>query len=253
MLRIKILFAVFFLSFAVVSAQVTAPKRIPLGVSARLVMEDYLEAIGGRKTIEKVKGLFFDMSYQTRSYEYKIYKYYSFPDKLSKLLYMGPTLIENRTVSGSKASLSGVEGIRILEGADLVQLKYEAAFFGELAPERLGYTTLIDSIIHIVSGRDCYKVEWIGREGGKYAHYYDVATKLKLRSTRIIEEADGANREIVTDIQKYSEVDDIMFPFRLMYRIDGESYAIVVKDMEVNPRFDKEQFILAQPAVENYE
>ena len=183
---------------------------VPAGVTAKTVIEDYINAIGGRKKLSAVKSIQAEMSTEMQGMALKLELFQSTPDKYAMFVSMGGNVMQGEVLNGNKGMVSGMGNSKKVEGAELETMKAKAVAFPELTYVEDGYKMELKGM-ETVEGVKAYKVELTSSNGAKETHFYDVKTSLKIQA---IETQELEGQKMVTNraISNYKDIDGILFP-----------------------------------------
>jgi ribosomal protein L30E len=103
-----------------------------------------------------------------------------------------------------------MQGKKDLEGESLEDIKAQAILNPEMNYEKLGYKLNLKGI-EAVNGKDAYIMEVISPKGKKSMEWYDVESKLKVRTSQTTNSEMGPVIS-TTDILEYKDVNGLKFP-----------------------------------------
>ncbi|MCX6271982.1 MAG: pitrilysin family protein [Bacteroidetes bacterium] len=207
-------------------------KPIPAGMTAQMVNEKYIEAVGGRKNLEKVKDLTINMTTTMQGMTLTFKSYRKAPNKFLLEIGMGGMVVSKQLYDGNKAAVTSPQGNEEPSGEELELMKNEALFNPELDYAKNGITiTLLG--IEDIKGVPAYKMEIKFPSGQKNYAYYDIKTGLKIREL---------NEQGPTDLSDYREVKGIKYPFVLEAEIQGQALKMQVQSIEVNTKIKDDIF-----------
>ncbi|MHC1708523.1 MAG: insulinase family protein [Bacteroidales bacterium] len=204
----------------------------PAGVTAESVNEKYLEAIGGRKKMEKVNDITMAMSTSMQGMTMNFKNYRKSPNKLLVEISMGGSVVSKQIFDGTKGFVTSPMGSEEATGEALTELKNEAQFLPELNYAANGMTLNLLGIEN-VKDKPAYKIEITMPSGKKATSYYDVNTYLKVRDL-----TDQGS----TDFSDYRDVKGIKFPFVMEAEIQGQSLKLQIESVEVNTKLKDDLF-----------
>ncbi len=183
---------------------------IPAGVTAKTVVEDYINAIGGRKKLEAVKSFEAEMATEMQGMALKLELFQMTPDKYALFVSMGGNVMQAEVMNGDKGLVSGMGNSKKVEGAEMENMKDKAITFPELTYAEAGVKMDLKGI-EMIEGIKAYKIETTSPKGSKETHFYDVKTSLKIHT--ISTEEEGGQKMVSTRaLSNYKDVDGILFP-----------------------------------------
>lgn len=200
-------------------------KEIPKGVTAKTVLENYINAIGGEKALKAVKTT---MSIAKGSIQGQ------------DLLLTSKSSVDGKTsmvLSGMGMELGGVKfngtkGFQIQQGQrkameadDLKEVKNMATTFPELL--LVNNKDVVLKGIETVNGSDAYALTL-----GKRTMMYDVKSGLKVAES-VEQEQMGQKMTQTTNFNDYKEVKGIKFPYNTVMNV-GMELEFVTQDIKIN-------------------
>ena len=215
-------------------------KSLPAGLTAQAVIEDYLEAIGGREKLEALEDMetTMKMSMQGMSIDANLYQ--KVPDKYRMTISMGGNVMSDTRFNGTVGKMSSMQGEQVLEGKQLENLQVQSQFMPELKYGELGYQLRLKSV-ELVDGAETYMVEVTHPGSGTGYDYYDTQTGLRVREDKIEVTPDGEMVQ-TTKLSDYKPVDGILFPHKLELTIGQQQIIATVDDIKINTGIDDAEF-----------
>ena len=186
------------------------PKDVPAGVTAKTIIDDYVNAIGGAKALAKVKDVSFKMTTKIQNMDFNIVTLQKAPNKYSMSVKMGETIVQKEVYDGSKGKQSSMQGKNDITGENLDEIKEQATMNLEMNYTKLGYKLNVTGI-ESINGKDAYIVEVTSPKGKKSTEWYDVESKLKVRTMQA-SSAGGNPTTQTSDYLEYKDVDGVKFP-----------------------------------------
>ena len=217
--------------------QVEKPEykmELPAGVTAQSVIENYLEAIGGRAVLEKVKtvSIFASGEVQGMALNFQLIRT-SDNQFMQNIEMMGRSM--------SKQVFNGENGYAMMQGQKMdlnpqqaAMIKDEAQPFYELHldPEAISLEG-----IEKVDGENAYKV----KVSGNRVAFYNVASGQKIQEITTTEMM-GQTIESTMKFSDYKEASGIMFPFYLGQMMGPQLIEFTIEKIEVNSGVTAEDF-----------
>lgn len=222
----------------------TNNSTLPSGLTAEQVVEDYLNAIGGREKIRGVKDLQSEASMQMRGPSFTIKTSQKGGNKLLVEMSMGGQVMNKQLYDGAQAFQTAMGQTESLEGTQLNDLKEQAAFCKEANYKSDGYQFALKGIEE-VNGSNAYVIEVERFDGKKYTEYYDTKTSLKVREVSMGVGMDGNPSTNTVDISDYQEVGGIKLPRSMMVSgVFPVPFKVSILDVKVNAGVDDSIFKL---------
>lgn len=185
-------------------------KPIPAGVTAKIVVADYVKSVGGAKALMKVKDVSTKMNTKFQGMDISITTSQKAPNKYAMAVKMGEMVIQKEAYDGKTGKQQSMQGKKDLSGESLDDIKAQAILNPEMNYEKLGYKLNLKGI-EAVNGKDAYIMEVVSPKGKKSTEWYDVESKLKVRISQTVTTEIGPIVN-TTDIWEYIEVDGVKFP-----------------------------------------
>lgn len=216
-------------------------KPVPAGVRAKTVISDYVNALGGAKALMKVKDVSTKMNTKFQGMDISITTHQKAPNKYAMAVKMGEMVIQKEVYDGKKGKQQSMQGKKDLDGESLEDIKAQATMNLEMNYEKLGYKLTLKGIEEI-NGKEAYILEVVSPKGKKSTEWYDVQSKLKVRSTQISTTEQGPMIN-TTDILEYKEIDGLKFPS--MISISGAmSMKLKAESINVNKGIPDTEFTI---------
>ncbi|MDG1774186.1 MAG: pitrilysin family protein [Flavobacteriaceae bacterium] len=217
--------------------QVEKPEykmELPAGVTAQSVIENYLDAIGGRAVLEKVKtvSIFASGEVQGMALNFQLIRT-SDNQFMQNIEMMGRSM--------SKQVFNGENGYAMMQGQKMdlnpqqaAMIKDEAQPFYELHldPEAISLEG-----IEKVDGENAYKV----RVSDNRVAFYNVTSGQKIQEITTTEMM-GQTIESTMKFGDYKEASGIMFPFYLGQMMGPQLIEFTIEKIEVNSGVTAEDF-----------
>ena len=217
--------------------QVEKPEykmELPAGVTAQSVIENYLDAIGGRAVLEKVKtvSIFASGEVQGMALNFQLIRT-SDNQFMQNIEMMGRSM--------SKQVFNGENGYAMMQGQKMnlnpqqaAMIKDEAQPFYELNldPEAISLEG-----IEKVDGENAYKV----KVSGNRVAFYNVDSGQKIQEITTTEMM-GQTIESTMKFGDYKEASGIMFPFYLGQMMGPQLIEFTIEKIEVNSGVTAEDF-----------
>ena len=206
-------------------------NKIPAGVTVETVLNNYIEAIGGRSNVEKVKDKVSVIKGSVQGMDLKITISQKAPNKLLQVLDAGA--MQQKTI------FDGTKGVQIamgkempLKGDDLMETKLEATLNLFLDYKGHGITAELTGMEKI-GGEDTYKVTLTLPNNNKWIQYYDVNSGLLVKQVSTKKAPQGTFTVAIT-FDDYRDVDGVKFPYKFNQSVGPQSMDMEVESIKVN-------------------
>ena len=180
-------------------------------LTATDVVNDYLDAIGGKEKLSGVKSMYTAMKTNVMGQDASLETYQMAPDKFAMKVNMMGMTVQEQKYDGMKG-LNAQMGQKkvITEGPELEEMKAQAKMFEQQMYGDAGYKLEIKGIEN-VEGANCYKVIVTTPKGDVTTEFYDIKTNLLSRSVKTAGEGEKM-ATITNDFKDYKSVEGIMVP-----------------------------------------
>jgi zinc protease len=218
----------FYDKFGNVTDRPAMKKEAPAGVTVKTVMDNYIKAIGGEKSVAAVKTIL-TIGSATIAQAPAPIKMTSKKDVTGKVLFkiemegMGEL---SKTVINQKGGYSINQGQRKdLTAEELAEKKSAATTFEELLLAKKA-DVVLDGI-ELYSGTNCYVIK-----NGKSTLYYDAVSGLKVGENKIVEKGDK-KMTVTTAYGDYKEVKGVKIPHEMTIN-QGMELAFKITEVKIN-------------------
>ncbi|MEF8810420.1 MAG: hypothetical protein V5A47_05815, partial [Bacteroidales bacterium] len=220
---------------------IEAAAPLPEDLTPEKVVEEYIEAIGGRKKINNIKDLQQTGSISMNGRTLTIKTYREAPDKYANVTEMNGQVMQKQVYNGEEGKMTGMGQERQIKGDQLKNLRYEARMFKFLNYNELDVELELKGI-ESVEGEKAYQIRVTNPAGQVHYDYYSIDTGLKIQTKSTQQTQQGE----VTTIQKFSDyktVNGVKFPYTI--EISGmRSMTLQIDDYKINEGIDSSVFDL---------
>lgn len=222
----------------------TGPPSFPVpdGVTAEMVLNNYIKAIGGKENLDKVKDMSITMSASISGMpmEATAKNLKKRPNLfLTEMTVPGFGTVQKIYFDGKKAETSGMQGSKVLEGDELEEVKKQGAFFSEADYLSNGYKLNLVAI-NMVDGEKAYTLE-VDKDGEVQTEYYSVETGLKLREEASTEGPEG-ELTVSQDYSDYRSIEGIMMPYKMVINQGPQKIIMTTTEAKINSGLKKSDF-----------
>jgi len=208
-------------------------KPIPTGVTIQTVVDNYVNAIGGKEKIDAIKTVYitYEASMQGQTLGMTI-KAKAPNKKMMALSMMGMTMMKN--VFDGENGYSEQQGKRKpMEADKITEAKNSSAPFDELGITKNGTLKGIEP----VSGQDMYKV----RIGDKVA-YFGVESGLKIKDVITSKGPGGKEMTQTISYEDYKEFEGVLFAGTMKITFGPQILDFKIKEVKINTNVDDSDF-----------
>jgi len=213
--------------------------KLWVDISAEQVIAKYINAIGGKDSLEKIVSITQKATTSMSGMTIKLVTYKKAPNKFAMEMFMNNNLLNKQSFDGEKGKIKGFQGEKEITGEDLEELKMSAILNQELKYEELGIKLSIDGVEKI-EGEDAFKIQVLMPNGKKSIDFYSAKTGFKIQSRETIVTPQGEFVQ-TQSYSDYREVSGVKYPF--LVKVSGiQNMELVIDSIEVNTEIKDEVF-----------
>ncbi|MBF9252972.1 insulinase family protein [Pontibacter sp. 172403-2] len=221
-----------------------AAMGVPAGITADQVLDNYIKAIGGKASIEKVKDLSITSNATIQGMQLVFTKQQKGDDKFAVQVLMNNNPMQRVIINGDKGKIeSPMQGInKEITKEELAAQKLEANTFSVLQYDKLGIKSKLTGLDK-VDGKDAYVIEVTMPNGQKTMQYFAKDSGLLLKEVNSLESPQG----VITQTKNYSnykEVNGVKFPYLVEISMGPQQIKTEVQTVEVNKGISDDVFKL---------
>ena len=180
---------------------------IPEGTTAQTVIDDYLNAIGGKAQLQMVKDITMKMGTEMQPGQKLNLELYIMDGRFANIVSMAGMGVLSKQIYNEGKALAQQGGQNApLDDKAIAELKESAVLFPELNYAKAGYQLALSGIENI-DGTNAYVVNIETPSGKKLTHFFAVENSLKIREMEV-----QGEQTITSDLKDYKEVGGVMFP-----------------------------------------
>jgi zinc protease len=219
----------------------TLDSEIPEGLTAKNVIDNYIEAIGGAEKIYNIVDRTTIMRGSVQGINITIVSYQKAPNKLKQKIKAGAN--EQLIIFNGEKGIMEMAGEKNeITGAELEKLKYEATLTLLTDPEYYGIKLNLDGVEKI-NEEDAYKIIMTLPSGIKWSQFYDTESGLKVKEEKYINSPMGLFLQVIT-FDDYKEVEGMLYPFEINQKIGAQSMEFTVSSIKINTGLIDREFEL---------
>jgi len=214
-------------------------KEIPAGVTAQTVIDNYINAIGGKEKLMKVSSLVQEMeaSFQGQNMITTV-KQKNPNMMMTDVSMVGMGSVFKQAFDGEKGYMSQMGNKQDMPAEVIAEMKARKGLFPELEYDS---SKLELTGIESVEGKDAYVVV-VTTDSGKTTNYYEVASGLKVKKSEVAKGPGGQEVTQETSYSNYKEVDGVKFPYEMVVPMAGQKIEFKTIDVRVNVPLTKADF-----------
>lgn len=213
--------------------------EIPEGLTAKKIIGNFIEAIGGEEKIYNIVDRTTIMRGKVQGINITMLIYQKAPNKLKQQIKAGA----NEQViifDGEKGVLSMAEQKQEITGSELEKLKYESTIALLADPEYYGMSLTLEGSEDI-DGIKAYKVIMTLPSGIKWAQYYSTVSFLKIKESKYVNSPMGLFEQNIY-YDDYREAEGMKFPFKIKQSIGIQSMEFTVSSIKINSGLTDREF-----------
>jgi predicted Zn-dependent peptidase len=193
---------------------------IPAGLTASMVINEYLKAIGGTEKLVMVEDLKVISKASIQGQELEITSVNKAPNKSFTSVMVGGAFEVQKSVFDGERFTQFMQGQKAPESSsDTQDALIKSLAFPEMSYEKLGVSASLKSV-EKVNENYAYVIEIAYPSGTKITEYYDTESGLKVRQANYVQGPQGEVIQVV-DFQDYQEVEGILFPHAIIIPLGG--------------------------------
>ncbi|MBC24512.1 MAG: hypothetical protein CMJ32_11450 [Phycisphaerae bacterium] len=129
-------------------------------------------------------------------------------------------------------SIDPVQGARLIEGKELVELQFEANYFKDLYPEKT-YSSVKNLGVKNLDGTSCYMLEMTRKVGGTIYGWFDTTKfhPVQIKTPNVTEQGEFT---ALTTLSDWKTVDGQTMPMKLDSEAMGMKQVVQFKDVTFN-------------------
>ncbi len=201
-------------------------KKVPEGLTVDQVLNKYVEAIGGKENILKVKDKTTKMSGAMQGMNITMTQSQKAPNKSHTLIDFGVGK-QIMVFDGEKGKISAMGQEQPMPAEQVEQMKLGSLYF-MLEYDEKGIKTELSGM-ETINNKDAYRVTLTYPSGKKGTNYYDVTTGLLIR--QIAEQ--GAGMQTV-DFDDYRDVQGVKYAYKMSVGTPNGALDLIASSVEIN-------------------
>ncbi|MEE4197670.1 MAG: insulinase family protein [Bacteroidales bacterium] len=213
--------------------------KIPAGVTAQTVIDNYVEAVGGKEKLAAMEDITVNASTEMSGMKINQVTYQKAPNKYSMKMSMNGNVITEQKFNGEVAVVKSFQGEQKIEGEQLEKFKIESTLNPELNYDKLGINLELSGI-ESVQEKDAYKIKVESPTGDVKYDFYDVESGLKIQTKQKVATPQGEMTQTQFYLN-YEIFDGIKYP--TLIRITGmQNLELKVDSVKINTGLKDELF-----------
>ncbi|MDB5231603.1 MAG: insulinase-like:Peptidase C-terminal precursor [Chitinophagaceae bacterium] len=218
---------------ATTTTSTTSTAAPAANISSATVINDYLNAIGGVAELSKVNSVVAKMEMELQGMKLSIEQKAMLPDMEVVSIAMNGNVVNKTVFNGTTGYAMQMGNKTDMPAEEINSKKNINPMFTQLSYTGAGFKTELKGTEKI-NNADAYKVIVTTPAGKTSTEYYDIKSKLLIRSESA-ELQNGLSVNKTADYSDYRRVDKVMIPFKQTVTVEagGQSQTLEMKVIEV--------------------
>lgn len=215
-------------------------------MDAETVIENYIEAVGGRSAIDNVKSFRMVTKASTPMGEVTTTMVGKDNTKVHMKVEASGMVVQEITFNGLKAKVGGVQGSQVItDPKEFDRFKEMAKFAKETDYFTAGNYKVTYQGRDNLDDEAVYKIQVVTSDGTTTIEYYSVDSGLKIQEITHVE-ANGQQISTTQKYGKYEEVEGVQVPMEMTLSGGGMPFEMVteIQEVEINPEISDEEFVI---------
>ena len=202
-------------------------SEIPAGITAKSIIEKYVEAIGGKAKLESIESFAMDASAEMQGMQLELQLKKTAKNQLMQDIKMMGNSMTKQVLNNDKGYIMMQGQRKDLSQEEVQKIKEEAALFPELNFLSSDNISLEGS--EMVGDKKAYKIKATDSK----TIFYDADTGLKLKEVNVAE-MQGQQMQQTLIYDDYKEVSGVLFPFKLSQSMGPQNIDFTVTEIKIN-------------------
>ena len=218
--------------------------EIPEGLTAKDVVQDFLIAIGGVDKLEAIESVEINGTMAAMGTTLSMNQKIETGKRLSLEVTMNGQVIQKQIFDGKRVANGGQ--VMEVSGKELESVEAQTYIADELYFMKKGFEMELKGHEKI-EGSDVYKVALTSPNGVKSTHYYDVKSKLKIRSISLNSTPMG-EISVTADMSDYKDVGNgVLVAHKQKQQAGPQTIEAEITSVELNKGFEANVFDVPPP------
>ncbi|MCT4603841.1 MAG: insulinase family protein [Marinifilum sp.] len=212
------------------------PNAIPEGLSCKTVINNYIEAIGGREKWEAVKDVSIKGEMKMGPMSINVESAQKNNEKFCMKMTMNGQVMQAMYYNGTVGRVVAQGQEMAANEVQLAGFKQQAQICPELSMEKLGYEMKLVGA-EKVDGVKAYKLEIKDPQGNSKYEFFNASTGLKVKTI-----AQQQGMSVIMLYKNYKEVDGVKYPFQTITKMGPQEMPLTITELLVNKGVDDAVF-----------
>lgn len=205
--------------------------KLPEGVTAKTVIDKYINAIGGVENMKAIKDRKTTMSGSIQGQTISVEVFQKAPNKFMQVVKVSG--MEQKTAYNGKTGFQSAMGQTMdlpAEATDDIKVEATLDFIYNL--DAYGAKAALTGMEKL-NGKEAYRVEFSMPSGTKWTNYFDANTGFKLKESKTLKTPQG-EFGMTIEFDDYKEVNGVKYPHKYLQNVGPQSIPLTVTSIEVN-------------------
>lgn len=202
-------------------------SEIPAGMTAKSIIEKYIDAIGGKGSLENIESYAMNAAAEMQGMQLELQLKKTANNQFMQDIKMMGNSMTKQVLNNDKGYVVMQGQRKDLSEEEIQKIKEEAALFPELNFLSSDNVSLEGS--EMVGDKKAYKIK--ATEGKTI--FYDAETGLKLKEVNVIE-MQGQQMQQTLIYDDYKDVSGVLFPFKLSQSMGPQNIDFIVTEIMIN-------------------
>jgi zinc protease len=195
--------------------KLTIQDTIPSVITAQMIIEQYLEVVGGQQKLDTISDQYLKMTAKVENRSLEVETFKKIPDKFLRRAKLNDNIISELKCSAQTGAMTTMGQQQELKAAELEQLQMQRALFPELSALRDAYVLELAGMEDI-EGKMAYHIVITTPWEQIFHYYYDRQTNLKVKAVYQRKNLQGQDVKVTNTYSDYQLVDGVRMPHKVI-------------------------------------
>jgi predicted Zn-dependent peptidase len=201
-------------------------------ISAAIIVDSYLKAIGGKEEIKKINTLKASFTSELMGQKFDGTDNRMAPNKRSLVLMMGSMTVMQQSFDGTAGYQAQMGQKKIMDDKEIKENQDDKGIIPQLFyvsnDYQLSYLGTGNA-----GGEDCYKLKVTKPSGKVTVEYYSIKSGLLLMEEGTID-AGGSEMTSLVEYSNYQKVGNVLFPYSVKQTAGEQEFPMIVSEIKIN-------------------
>jgi predicted Zn-dependent peptidase len=201
-------------------------------ISAAIIVDSYLKAIGGKEEIKKINTLKASFTSELMGQKFDGTDNRMAPNKRSLVLMMGSMTVMQQSFDGTAGYQAQMGQKKIMDDKEIKENQDDKGIIPQLFyvsnDYQLSYLGTGNA-----GGEDCYKLKVTKPSGKVTVEYYSIKSGLLLMEEGTID-AGGSEMTSLVEYSNYQKVGNLLFPYSVKQTAGEQEFPMIVSEIKIN-------------------